>query len=554
VKPIPSPIGRFRAEARFGAASFAAVWLALLAAIPAGAADGADRGKALLQRLSQGQATRIVAFGDSITAGWGVADPARDTYQDVFAWALQERFSKAPIELVSIGMPGKTSGDALRVMRAEVVDRNPDLVIVQFGGNDKGWGRTVGQYRADLRRVLQAIAEQTRAAVICCVPPIVDPNLHNPFADTARQVAAEADVAIADFDAAIRSGDHDFRGPFPYTEHPDDFTHAILAREVMAAFDRLTGVPAGVTVELVGGARTAQLGQSLSIPLRVINPDQRPVVAHVKVDVSGKLTVQDVKLDAGATAEVSVEVALPRELPLGRAYSQEIRATASTPEQSSFDVKWLTLAPIAPVQTATQTGRAERTAIGGSCVVSGRELWRGPADSSALFSIQETREALQFDIHVDDDDITLADLKDPAQGDAVEVYLDARKAADQGKPVYGPDVVGYLIMPPADGGGCKWRLLDGQTGPLSRATVTGKRVPGGYEVQLAVPLEALKAARGGDWPGMGVDVAIDDADFGGSRKCQLFWSGTALDYVSARYFGGLERAPCPPGAVRAVVR
>ncbi|MDD4893913.1 MAG: GDSL-type esterase/lipase family protein [Candidatus Omnitrophica bacterium] len=69
----------------------------------------------------------IVCFGDSITFGYG-AEPGGD-----YPSALAKMTS---IPVINAGIDGDTSTEALERVKSDVLDRNPIMVIVEFGGND----------------------------------------------------------------------------------------------------------------------------------------------------------------------------------------------------------------------------------------------------------------------------------------------------------------------------------------------------------------------------------------------------------------------------------
>lgn len=71
--------------------------------------------------------TNIICFGDSITFGYG-ANPGED-YPSALA-----KMVKMPV--INAGIDGDTSSEALKRLQSDVLDRDPYLVIVEFGGND----------------------------------------------------------------------------------------------------------------------------------------------------------------------------------------------------------------------------------------------------------------------------------------------------------------------------------------------------------------------------------------------------------------------------------
>lgn len=69
----------------------------------------------------------IICFGDSITFGYGVK-PKED-----YPAALAKMVS---IPVINMGIDGDTSSEALKRVDSDILDRNPLLVIIEFGGND----------------------------------------------------------------------------------------------------------------------------------------------------------------------------------------------------------------------------------------------------------------------------------------------------------------------------------------------------------------------------------------------------------------------------------
>lgn len=69
----------------------------------------------------------IICFGDSITEGYGLR--MADSYPYQLGLLLDEA-------IINTGISGETSSEALLRLKKDVLDKNPRLVIVQFGGND----------------------------------------------------------------------------------------------------------------------------------------------------------------------------------------------------------------------------------------------------------------------------------------------------------------------------------------------------------------------------------------------------------------------------------
>ena len=71
--------------------------------------------------------TNVICFGDSVTQGVGVS-PA-ETYPAILGQMLNR-------SVINAGVSRNTTRDAVGRLKTDVLDRNPLLVIVEFGAND----------------------------------------------------------------------------------------------------------------------------------------------------------------------------------------------------------------------------------------------------------------------------------------------------------------------------------------------------------------------------------------------------------------------------------
>jgi lysophospholipase L1-like esterase len=117
---------------------------------------------------------RIVTFGDSLTAPRkGVV-----TYTDVLAEELPRR--GIPIDIYNAGVGGNTSTQARARFDHDVLQRSPDLVIIQLGANDSAidvWKKppaaeprvSIFDYRDNLLYFIRTLREH-HAKVILMTP------------------------------------------------------------------------------------------------------------------------------------------------------------------------------------------------------------------------------------------------------------------------------------------------------------------------------------------------------------------------------------------------
>jgi len=504
------------------------------------------RGQALLQRLEDGRPIDVVVYGDSITDGLGT--DGTHVYHRVFLDALRYRFPDCDIDALVSGNPGWTSGDALGGYDWLMRGLKPDLIIVQFGGNDRGWGRPMRFFRQDLARLLTRAGAETDAFVIACLPPWAEEIDDGRWALAAREVAAEAGVPAAESHRAIREVPHDFRGSFPYSNHPGSFTHVVMAKELLRAFNASTGAPTLIRCELAQG--TALPGETdCVVRATITGVADEPMAWNARVEFGREARELQGTVAPGETVALSERFSVREGLPADRAYSIPVRLWTRAGDAGSFDVAWLTVAPALSAE-----GGETWHALGARSLVMGTHLWQGDDDLSGRFRTVLTDDALRIDVEITDDEITIADLVNPSRGDSVEVYLDLRARGEQGRPVYSEDVLALQVIPPTEvGGQAQWRNMQALPADLTDLRVTGRLSVAGYRVSVELPLAAIEARRGEDWGGIGIDVGVNDAD-GGYRKTQMMWAGTAENYLNPACLAGVYPGPLAEGFTRRILQ
>jgi len=94
----------------------------------------------------------IVCFGNSLTAGYGT-DPGQ-SYPDY----LQQRLDDAGFHyrVTNAGVSGNTTKDGLSRI-ARVVAQHPELVVVEFGGNDGLRGLQLEQTQQNLASIIEQL-------------------------------------------------------------------------------------------------------------------------------------------------------------------------------------------------------------------------------------------------------------------------------------------------------------------------------------------------------------------------------------------------------------
>jgi len=521
------------------------------------------RVQAVRERLRSGPGpVRIIVFGDSLAAGWGPKDPTTEAYAAVFAQALQARYPDCAVEVIWAGGPGDASDVGLIRLENDVLRRKPDVVVIQFGGNDERLKRTARELEDDLvemvRRVRDALPD---ALCIMATPPMNDPQPGTPYVRAAVLAAQAAGVTVADFDGALRSGDRDFRGPFCWGAHPGAFSHLTMGRELLRAWDVLMGTPGAVAVRIQGYSRMLQADEAPPLRTVVRNDSRADLAADLQFGPALLAGREALTVGPGSALGIDRMVALPDLGRPGRTRVYKLWALARSveAEASDLDTKWLSVAPVVVPDVAQGEGEAEPLTwhtFGADSLVKGDWSWGGNEDLGGRFGVLLDEERLTFVVEVTDDDLDAArGAQHLTEGDSVELCLDLRPPEDQGKPVYTPDVV-LLIVVPGDAPGREafWQPLDDLTPRMAGVTAEGERTGNGYTVRLSLPRRALQRGDGESLTGIGFDVHINDSDFGIGRERQMVWAGTQDNYLDPSALAALADPGGDPPRWRASLR
>jgi acyl-CoA thioesterase-1 len=138
----------------------------------------------------------IIAFGDSLTAGYG-ADPG-DSYPDYLQKDLDAKGYH--YQVVNQGISGNTSKDGVDRLE-DALRLKPVLVIVAFGGNDGLRGLPIASTRANLDRIVSTLLNSGAKVVLggITLPPNYGPDYIRQFNQTYALLAAKYHVPVLPF-------------------------------------------------------------------------------------------------------------------------------------------------------------------------------------------------------------------------------------------------------------------------------------------------------------------------------------------------------------------
>lgn len=147
-------------------------------------------------KLVQADVPRLMVFGDSLVAGYGL--PA----EQGFTSQLQDRLSANGfrIEILNAGVSGDTSaGGAARLDWA--LSEQPDYVMIVLGGNDLLRGLDPGATRQNLDQIIARLAALNIKSFLCgmLAPLNLGPEYSREFNPIYPELAQKYDLAFYPF-------------------------------------------------------------------------------------------------------------------------------------------------------------------------------------------------------------------------------------------------------------------------------------------------------------------------------------------------------------------
>ena len=138
----------------------------------------------------------IVAFGDSLTAGYGLPEP------ESFTTLLQAKLEQEgyTYRVVNAGVSGDTSAGGLRRLEWSL-EGNVKLLILELGGNDGLRGLPVEQMKKNLAQIIETAQKRQIKVVLAGMeaPPNLGEAYTRDFRNVFRDLAKQYDLPLIPF-------------------------------------------------------------------------------------------------------------------------------------------------------------------------------------------------------------------------------------------------------------------------------------------------------------------------------------------------------------------
>jgi len=203
--------------------------------------------QAVMKRLEAGEPITLATLGGSITTGYAAQPPREKGWAALLARSLGPK-----VKLVNAGISGTDSAAGVQRLQAQVLDKSPDLVIVEFGVNDQWLDPAVrgSSYEAILRRLLTA--KQPPAVVVLGLTQ--QGNQARDAVDLQLKLAAHYGLTALDFgrwmQARVESGQDRWAALYDEPVHPNGTGHQRIALALAETLRAASRTPASAAAPL----------------------------------------------------------------------------------------------------------------------------------------------------------------------------------------------------------------------------------------------------------------------------------------------------------------
>ena len=140
---------------------------------------------------------KIIAFGDSLTAGFGLEE------NESYPYLLQQKLNAEGFnyEVVNAGVSGDTSVGGLERIDWTLESENVQVLILELGGNDLLRGLSPSKMKNNLDRIIQKARAKNVKVLLCgmLAPPSLGAEYQRDFSNAFPDLAEKHKIAYLPF-------------------------------------------------------------------------------------------------------------------------------------------------------------------------------------------------------------------------------------------------------------------------------------------------------------------------------------------------------------------
>jgi len=140
--------------------------------------------------------TKVLVMGDSLSAGYGI-----DIEKSWVSLLEKELTKKNDVQIINASVSGETSSGGNSRLAALLNEHQPDIVILELGGNDALRGQPLKLLEKNLQSMIDA-SKKNNAKVLLTgmqIPPNYGARYSNQFKELYPRLAEKNDIALVPF-------------------------------------------------------------------------------------------------------------------------------------------------------------------------------------------------------------------------------------------------------------------------------------------------------------------------------------------------------------------
>ena len=148
---------------------------------------------------AQGNGTVLLVMGDSLSAGYGLADPATGWVNGLDKKLRQDFFLRPSQVVANASVSGETTAGGLARLPDLLEEKDPGVVVIELGANDALRHQPMGQMEHNLKEMIN-LSKKSGARVVLVgvrLPGLMNLVGGGKLEETYEKVAADSDVPLA---------------------------------------------------------------------------------------------------------------------------------------------------------------------------------------------------------------------------------------------------------------------------------------------------------------------------------------------------------------------
>jgi acyl-CoA thioesterase-1 len=141
------------------------------------------------------QSKKLLILGDSISAGYGIKE------SENWVSLLQSKFDKEILEIFNSSISGETTIGGLSRISTALDKFNPDIVLIELGGNDALRGYPPIRIKNNLKNIILKVKENGALPLLMQIriPPNYGQKYVLAFEEVFKEISQEEEISLIPF-------------------------------------------------------------------------------------------------------------------------------------------------------------------------------------------------------------------------------------------------------------------------------------------------------------------------------------------------------------------